>query len=163
MKKIALLPIIICLFSCQKSTDVLLPELTSNAKKLYNITEVTEPYADRMWNTCLNEYIALSGTVTYLLKESIEGEYYIDYRIDLDKVIGVGEVSGIIFKGGGRIEGKVKMSNDGVDVKGSVYYNVRYTSPGGNKMNFTEHAILVENNNVVKVHFINQDATCELE
>lgn len=166
-----LLPIfcITFLFACKKEavkTDFndRIPEAAFNKnknKKEFHKSEQTEPYHDKIFNTCLNEYIDLKGTVTYFIKESFSNGYYLDYIIDLDKVTGVGEISGIKFKGGGKSVGRVRQSEDGLDVKGKVSYNVKYVSPGGNHMNFKQQAIFIQKGGDIKVEFNHTSATCE--
>ena len=158
-----LLLFIICitsLLSCQKSTDVLLPELTSNAKKYFFVSDVTETYQSRMFNTCLNEWVSLTGTVNYHIKESHENGYYLDYLITL-KADGVGESSGIQFRGGGKSDGRVRQNEDGTDVKGKVSYSIKYSSAEGNHMGYYQQAKFILKDNVIKVEFNNETPTCE--
>jgi hypothetical protein len=164
-----LLLFILCtalLFSCKKElvkADLITPltaESTLRIKKEYQVSERTEPYSDRMFNTCLNEYVYLNGTVTYYIKESFSEGYYLDYIIDL-KATGLGEFSGIVFKGGGKSVGRVRSSEDGTAVKGTVQYNIRYNAPNGNKMGFVQRAKFILKDDVTRVEFDNITPTCE--
>jgi len=156
MNNLKLLPFLICLISCQNQLDVL-PTTTSNAKRLYTVSDVTEPYADRMFNTCLNEYVYLAGVAHYYLKESFDNGYYIDYEITVN-ASGQSD-SGIQFKGGGKYSGRVR-ENEG-DIKGKVFYNITYHSLGGNKMGYYQHANFILKNDSIRVEFNYEIPTCE--
>ena len=167
MKKLPLIPVIaILLVSCQKMNlkEELPQEDTIQSaqknKKEFFVSDITEPYADRIYNTCLNEYVYLTGTVNYYIKESFSNGYYLDYLITL-KADGIGEFSGIQFHGGGKSDGRVRQNEDGTDVKGKVFYNIKYSSPGGNHMGYFQHAIFILKNNAIRVDFNNETPTCE--
>jgi hypothetical protein len=165
MKPLLFIAFIMALFSCKKDFikndfETQSPLESLKTKKIFQVTERTEQYSDKLFNTCLNEYIELSGTVTYYIKESFSNGYYLDYIIDLDKVIGVGEISGVQFKGGGKSVGKVRVNEDG-DVKGKVSYDVKYVSPGGNHMGFKQEAIFIQRGGEIKVEFNRITPTCE--
>ncbi len=156
MKKF-LFPLII-LMSCQKNLDIL-PDLTSDAKREFSVSDIVQPYQDRMFNTCLNEYILLTGSSRYSIKESFINGFYLDYIIEVD-ALGIGEISGMEFKGGGKSVGRVRI-NDSGDVKGKILYDIKYVSPGGNHMGYLQHANFILKNQEVKVEFNNETPTCE--
>ncbi|MEO6327887.1 MAG: hypothetical protein ABIO55_03100 [Ginsengibacter sp.] len=136
-------------------------ETSLKNKKQFQISKSTDVYADKIFNTCLNEYVNLTGTVTYFTKESFDNGYYLNYTIDLKKVTGLGELSGIRFHGGGKIVGKVWQSEDGLNEKARVFYKVSYVSSGGNHMGFIQKATFIIKNGEVKVDFNNSSPTCE--
>lgn len=118
MKKLLLLLVpIMLVISCQKERTI--PDTPSIAVKhtieqseliMKNKLKVlifdsvrTELYHHILFDTCSNENIILDGLETYSTIESHDGEnYFILYQIDFTDVVGVGEISGTIYHGGGR-------------------------------------------------------------
>jgi hypothetical protein len=116
-------------------------------------TITTEPYKTILFDSCRMEEVELTGQVVYRLTESFDKGYYIDYRIDLDKISGIGKKSGTIYHGGGKIEGVVKQNEDGSKVKGKTTYKVKYVGSNGNQIFFNQNARFIMVNGETKVDF----------
>lgn len=164
MKRLFLLLIAsVMLFSCSKvNLNDELPSTQSFAKKDKGKTsKYEEPYNAVVFDSCRNENVVLTGTETYSLTESTENGFYINYEIDLERVTGVGEISGITYKGGGKILGVVTVNEDGSDVKGTDTYKVKYNGDNGAKLIFTQKVKFIMKNNVIKCEFNNINDACK--
>src|SRR5215831_16572531 len=65
-------------------------------------------------NTCYPENVRLFGNAAYSIREfyNPDKRYYIDYRIDFNHISGVGEKSGLTYKGAGFTDGRANVSFD---------------------------------------------------
>ena len=148
-------------FSCKKedvsselsqSVQEQLATVNSDAAQFSATTNsvVKENYAAVIFDSCRSENVNLNGLVTYTIKESYDKGYSLSYIIDLTKVIGVGENTGIIWRGGGKITGVTSQSVNGLNAKGRYTYRVTYSSQGGKKLSFNELGRFIQVNNVIK-------------
>jgi hypothetical protein len=173
-----LLPLLIILpgtlFSCKKeminsnvstAKENLLADKTSNSDENKepgkHETVTKEFYNSTLFDSCRQENVVLSGEAIYKLSESFDRGYYINYEIDLEKVTGVGEITGIKYHGGGKILGIVKQNENATKVKGKVTYKVKYVGGNGNQIFFTQNARFLQVNNVVKIDFNNIYDSCK--
>ena len=116
-------------------------------------TITREPYKTVIFDSCRMEEVELTGEVVYRLTESFDKGYYIDYRMNLDKISGVGKKTGTIYHGGGKIEGVVKQNEDGGKVRGKTTYKVKYVGSNGNQIFFNQNARFIQVNGETKVEF----------
>lgn len=167
--RILILQIILSgLLVCCKKTDMssqedagLVKELVTDKTPANRGTVTTEPYNATVFDSCRKENIILSGETTYKFEQSFDKGYYLYYEIDLDKINGVGERTGIDYHGGGKIVGTVKQNVDGTSLKSKVTYRVKYTGSNGNQVSFIQNAKFIIVNNVVKVDFNNIFDSCK--
>ena len=138
--------------------EIKISEKDRASRKQASVT--TEPYSTVLFDSCRNENILLTGQATYKLIESFDKGYYINYEIDLDKIKGVGERTGTVYHGGGKIIGIVKQNENATKVKGKVTYKVKYVGNNGNQIFFTQNARFISVNNVTKVDFNNIFDSC---
>jgi hypothetical protein len=136
------------------------PEAAQPASPSHKPTITTEPYKAVIFDSCRMEEVDLSGTVTYSLVESFDKGYYINYKIDLDKVSGLGKKTGSVYHGGGKIVGTTKQNEDGTKVKGKTTYRVKYVGNDGNQIFFTQNARFIMVNGETKVEFNNIYDSC---
>src|SRR4030095_3642627 len=133
----------------------------SVAQKTSKSSIQTTEYDSRVFNACSNEWIHLTGNVKYNLKERVTDykKYSITYQINFQSVKGVGEVTGLVYSGGGSILGTVNASQDSSlngsqRVSGTDIYKVRYNAPGGHALIYTQKAHFTMNSNgTIEVEF----------
>ncbi len=164
--KTLLFALIITCISCQKQTDVLNPKLTSEAtlssnKIITTDVKTTVDYNTRIYNECNSEFVQLTGLADVSILETYSDKRYtINYSINLLKITGIGETSGLEYKGGGKIDAKVKSSLTSAKSNGTFIYKTKFMAEG-TKLSFTQHAHYVETaNGVIKVEFNNISDTC---
>ena len=117
---IAITALMFSLFSCQK--EITKPNEKLNTEqlmlnKLHNIVfdnVHSEQYYFKVYDSCAQENINLGGLETYKLKETgyTNAGYFIYYEIDLTGITGIGEKSGIAYRGGGVSTGMVQISQE---------------------------------------------------
>ena len=130
-------------------------------KKALKTTVTIEAYNSTVHDSCRNENIKLTGQAEYKLIESFENGYYINYEIKLEKVTGIGEKTGTLYKGGGKIVGIAKLNADFSNNMAKVTYKVKYTGNNGNLITINENARFVMKNNIIKIEFNNSFYTCK--
>ncbi len=124
-------------------------------------TSETTPYNSRIFNSCTQEWITLTGEVTYSIKEmKSDDRYFIMYDINLSKITGVGDKSGAVYKGGGHIKDKVIASYKNNHVVGNNKYNVKYKA-ANTSITVTQHAHYVSSKDDTKVTFNDEVESCE--
>jgi|ERR1051326_1940171 hypothetical protein len=133
--------------------------IASISRKNHAYSTVTEPYSGNYFDSCRKENIILTGRVTYTIKESSDtSSFYLSYGIDL-KAIGVGEISGSIFRGGIKQIATVKAANG--NVKATINYKLKFVSDGGEQINFTQLAKFVSIDGETKLFFNNISDGCK--
>jgi hypothetical protein len=170
MKKILQALLALVLLSCEKevpvSSSAIQPQQIQKASITGELSVTTGVITFDEWvvNTCYPENVHLTGNAPYTIRELNDSykRYYIDYRIDLNNVRGVGETSGFIYKGNGFIDGRVKASRDlsSNRVEGKDTYKLRLIA-GSNHMLIREDAHFVQNSNsAVKVEVNSSSYDC---
>lgn len=110
-----------------------------------------EEYSSVIFDSCRAENVALTGTAQYKLIESFTNGYYIYYEIKLEKITGVGEITGTVYHGGGKILGVTKVSEDGMDKFSKASYKVKYVANNGNQIIFNQTSKFIVRDTVIKV------------
>lgn len=157
MKKLFLpLALLSVLISCKKE-DVVpkqTNEIAFNAERHTVTTTISsEPYNGVIFDSCTNENIHLSGVETYKTSTYNDSTaYFIRYEIDLTGIVGVGEISGAIYSGGGKIVDVTRTNIDGSNVLGSVRMRIVYKSDK-DKVVFKQKALFIQIHNEIKVQF----------
>ena len=132
---------------------------TSVSKKNYARSKITERYSGNYFDSCRQENIILTGTVTYTTKESFSNGYYLTYNIEL-KATGIGERTGKSFHGGIKQKATVKTNVEG-DTRSIINYKLRFISKSGEHITFTQIARFVSMNGQTKVSFDNISDSCK--
>lgn len=162
MKKKLLAGLLILSFtSCTKNiSDKTATETgASVSKKGYTYSTMTEPYSGSYFDSCRQENIILTGTVTYTIKESFYSGYYLSYDINL-KATGTGERSGTIFHGGITQNATVKEDSTG-NTKARINYKLKFVSNNGEQINFTQIVRFVFLDGEIKLFFNNISDSCK--
>jgi hypothetical protein len=156
MAKIFLALIAPVLLSCQKEislsndSDQLQEMQKASITQESNATKGVLIFDEWLVNTCYPENVHLSGNAPYSIREfyGTDKRYYIDYRIDFNNVSGVGQTSGLTYKGTGFTDGRVNASLDTSSqrVEGKYTYKLRLIA-GSNKMLIREDAHFIQNSN----------------
>jgi hypothetical protein len=169
MRKVLPILISLVLLSCKKEIN-----LSSNStypeEQQASITQESKTtrgvliFDERVVNTCYPEYVHLFGNAPYSIKtlQDPYKRYYIDYRIDFNNISGVGETSGLTYKGTGFTDGRVNASLDSSSgrVEGKYTYKLRLVA-GPNQMLIREDAHFVQNSNgIVKIDVQSSSFPC---
>jgi hypothetical protein len=155
------------IISCQKENVIANenPDLQNtsqlNAELAKKGITTVEAYNSVIYDSCRNENVFLTGQMISKVIESFDRGYYLNYEIRLDKISGIGEVTGTIYHGGGRISGVVKQNEDATKVKGKVTYRVKFIAKKGKQISFTQTARFIMVNGQIKVDFNNVYDTCK--
>lgn len=103
----------------------------------------------------------LSGSIIYNVKEMRSSKkYFILYNINLKDVEGIGEKSGTVYKGGGKISDKVLNTYENNHVVGSNTYKVIYKA-ANTSITTTQKAHYVMANDQLKVEYNEAYESCE--
>jgi hypothetical protein len=156
MKKILHGLFALLLLSCEKSislnSDSTEPQdlQVTSLNKPRSVTTGVITYDSWVVNLCHPENVHLMGSAPYSIKTFDEPDtrYYIDYRINLNDVYGVGQTSGLLYKGNGFIDGRVQLSRNpsSARVEGKDTYKLRLIA-GSNQMLIKEDAHFIQNSN----------------
>jgi hypothetical protein len=156
MKKIVNGLFALLLLSCEKSislnSDSTEPQdlQATSLNKPRSVTTGVITYDSWVVNLCHPEKVHLIGNAPYSIKTFDEPDtrYYIDYRISLNDVYGVGQTSGLLYKGNGLIDGRVQLSRNpsSARVEGKDTYKLRLIT-GSNQMLIKEDAHFIQNSN----------------
>lgn len=148
-------------FVPQAQTQNKAPISLQKPKAKPTVEKYTMEYTSRIYNECVPEYVNLTGTVTYSIRQTqTDNRYFILYRIDLRQITGEGEKSGEKYKGGGVIMDKVNANYRANHTEGSDHYKVRYRSPSS-QLVFNQNAHFVVANGEQKVSFNDVDDHCD--
>ena len=124
-----------------------------------NTKEVTD-YDSRVYNACTKEWVHLKGLATYDIKQTqSDKRFFILYKINLRNIVGKGETTGSIYKGGGIIMNKVIANFENGHTVGTDIYKVQFKAPNTN-LTFTEHAHFVFANDSQRVSFDDVSDSC---
>ena len=163
MKKNLLLGLVILAFSsCTKNSSdkTTATEIAASVnKKSFSHSTITDVYNGNYFDSCRQENVILTGTVTYTIKESFYNGYYLSYDIDL-KATGTGERSGKTFRGGIKQVATVKEDLLG-NTRSKINYKLKFTSDGGEQITFTQIVRFVRIDGETKLFFNNVSDSCK--
>jgi len=163
MKKNLLFGLLILSFSsCTKNSSdkTTATEIAASVnKKSFSHSTITDVYNGNYFDSCRQENVILTGTVTYTIKESFYNGYYLSYDIDL-KATGTGERSGKTFRGGIKQVATVKEDLLG-NTRSKINYKLKFTSDGGEQITFTQIVRFVPIDGETKLFFNNVSDSCK--
>lgn len=126
-----------------------------------NIVTVTEPYNSFIFDSCRQENVILTGTITYFTEiiRRQDETVIVVYNIDLTDVIGIGEFTGTVYKGDGTMRTNSQYAES--DVRGTVRLRLKYVADNGNRFEVWEHAVGIFKNERYIVQFHSMSYSCK--